>query len=40
MVVCVFKDLTFEGSIAKEEKETKQIMHIALPIGNHNIFNG
>ncbi|MCB0603967.1 MAG: VOC family protein [Brumimicrobium sp.] len=38
-MVMRFKDLTFEGSIAKEE-EANKIMHIALPIGNHNILMG
>ena len=38
-MVMRFKDLTFEGSIATDE-EANKIMHIALPIGKHNILMG
>lgn len=34
-----FKDMSFEGSIATDE-EANKIMHIALPVGNHNILMG
>jgi PhnB protein len=34
-----FKDMEFEGSIATDE-EANKIMHIALPIGKHNILMG
>jgi PhnB protein len=34
-----FKDMTFEGSISTEE-EANKIMHIALPIGKHDILMG
>jgi PhnB protein len=38
-MVMRFKDLQFEGSIATTE-EANKIMHIALPVGNHNILMG
>lgn len=38
-MVMRFKDLTFEGSIATDD-EANKIMHIALPIGKHNILMG
>jgi PhnB protein len=34
-----FKDMEFEGSIATDE-EANKIMHIALPIGKHDILMG
>ncbi|MFN3852605.1 MAG: VOC family protein [Spirosomataceae bacterium] len=34
-----FKDMNFEGS-PNSEKEAEKIMHIALPIGKHNILMG
>ncbi len=38
-MVMRFKDMSFEGSIAKES-EANKIMHIALPIGKTNILMG
>ena len=38
-MVMRFKDLEIPGSIAKEN-EANKIMHIALPIGKHNILMG
>lgn len=38
-MVMRFKDMAFEGSIAKES-EANKIMHIALPIGKSNILMG
>ena len=38
-MVMRFKDLSFPGSIAKES-EAEKIMHIALPIGKHDILMG
>lgn len=38
-MVMRFKDMVFEGSIATDE-EANKIMHIALPIGNHDILMG
>ncbi len=34
-----FKDMNFEGSPITE-KEAEKIMHIALPIGKHNVLMG
>ena len=34
-----FKDLNFEGSISTE-KEAEKIMHIALPVGEHDLLMG
>jgi PhnB protein len=34
-----FKDMAFEGSISTDE-EANKIMHIALPIGKHDILMG
>ena len=34
-----FKDMNFRGSIATEG-EANKIMHIALPIGKHNLLMG
>lgn len=34
-----FKDMVFEGSIATDD-EANKIMHIALPIGKHDILMG
>jgi PhnB protein len=34
-----FKDMNFEGSL-HSEKEADKIMHIALPIGKHNVLMG
>lgn len=34
-----FKDMVFEGSIVTED-EANKIMHVALPIGKHNILMG
>lgn len=39
VMVMRFKDLSFPGSIAKES-EAEKIMHIALPIGKHDILMG
>lgn len=38
-MVMRFKDMSFEGSIAKES-EADKIMHIALPIGKNNVLMG
>ncbi|WP_026752476.1 MULTISPECIES: VOC family protein [Sediminibacterium] len=38
-MVMRFKDMEFEGSIAKET-EANKIMHIALPVGKNNILMG
>lgn len=38
-MVIRFKDMAFEGSIAKES-EANKIMHIALPIGKSDILMG
>ena len=34
-----FKDMNFEGS-PNSDKEAEKIMHIALPIGKHNVLMG
>jgi PhnB protein len=34
-----FKDMNFEGA-PKLEKEAEKIMHIALPVGQHNVLMG
>jgi PhnB protein len=34
-----FKDMQFEGA-PNDEKEGEKIMHIALPIGKHNVLMG
>jgi PhnB protein len=34
-----FKDMNFEGA-PNDEKEAEKIMHIALPIGKHNVLMG
>jgi PhnB protein len=34
-----FKDMNFEGA-PKNEKEADKIMHIALPVGKHNVLMG
>jgi PhnB protein len=34
-----FSDMAFEGSISTDE-EANKIMHIALPIGKHNVLMG
>ncbi len=38
-MVMRFKDMTFEGSISTAD-EANKIMHIALPIGKHNLLMG